>query len=159
VSATIEWRHPNISSAFTSLPLANCPVVVRTGAQRVQFRFTVTVSATHLRDYAISVAGCGPGATPQLITDGRDGLPVQSATAQSHWHMNANDNSATVVLHYELAAGAPAGCYQFSVVARSRTFDPRTTVALAPSQSPENFWNLAEQAPIYVAPLWSVAVQ
>lgn len=165
VSATIEWRHPDVSHTFTALPLANCPVVVRSPVpgsspatpQRVQFRFTVTVSANHLRNYGISVTGCG-GPSPQLITNGRDGLPVQPATAESHWHMNASDNSATVVLHYELAAGAPAGCYHFNVAAFSRTFDPRTTVALAPGQTPEAFWT-QDQAPIYVTPSWSIAVQ
>jgi hypothetical protein len=160
VSANIRWRHPDITHNWSlDLPLANCPVVARTGAQRVQFEFTVTVSALHLRDYAISVTGCGSGVSPQLITTARDGLPAQSATAESHWHMSASDNSATVTLYYELAAGAPAGCYRFSVYAGSRAFDPRTVVALAPAQTPENFWNLAEQAPIYVAPLFSVAVQ
>jgi hypothetical protein len=159
VSATIQWRHPDISLAFQSLSLADCPVVNRNGTQRVQFRFTVTVSANHLRDYVIGVAGCGPGATPQLITDGRNGLPVQSVNAQSHWHMSAADNSATVVLHYELAAGAPAGCYHFNVSAQSRAFDPRTVVALAPGQTPENFWNQAEQAPSYTPRSYSVAVQ
>lgn len=159
VSATIEWRQPDISSVFTSLPLANCPVVVRNGTQRVQFRFTPTISANHLRDYDIGASGCGPGAAMQLITDGRDGLPVQSANAEAHWHISAADNSATVVLHYELAAGAPAGCYHFSVSAQSRAFDPRTVVALAPSQTPEDFWNLAEQAPIYTPRSYSVAIQ
>jgi hypothetical protein len=58
-----------------------------------------------------------------------------------------------------LAASAPAGCYRFGVSAQSRAFDPRTVVALATGQTPEDFWQKAEQAPIYVAPLYSVAVQ
>jgi hypothetical protein len=159
VTAAIEWRHPDITHNWTSLPLANCPVVARTGAQRVQFKFTVTASAHHLRDYAISVSGCGAGAAPQLITTARDGLPAQPAAAESHWHQSAGDNAATVTLYYELAASAPAGCYRFSVSAQSRAFDPRTVVALATGQTPEDFWQRAEQAPIYVAPLYSVAVQ
>ena len=35
------------------------------------------------------------------------------------------------------------------VVANSRAFDPRATVALAPGQTPEQWWQVNEQAPIY----------
>ena len=84
---------------------------------------------------------------------------MQSPNAQSHWHTSAGDNVATVVLHYELAAGAPAGCYHFNVSAQSRAFDPRTVVQLAPGETPENFWNQAEQAPIYTPRLYSFAIQ
>lgn len=162
IAATLAWRHPDAASpaaaAWKALGLGACPVVERTVGQRVQFRFTVTVSAHHLRDYTIGAHGCG-GPDPELITSARDGLPATPAAAEHRWHTSAGDNTATVTLYYELAAGAPAGCYHFGVVARSRAFDPRATVSLAPGQSPEDWWQAHEQAPLYTPVDYSIAIQ
>lgn len=162
VAATLEWRHPDAvapdSPAWQTLGLAACPVVARRLGQRVQFRFTVTVSAHHLRDYAINASGCG-GPNPTLITTARDGLPATAPSATRHWHTSPGDNTATVTLYYELPAGAPAGCYHFAVSAQSRAFDPRATVNLAPAETPEHWWQVNEQAPIYTPVDYAVAIQ
>jgi len=64
-----------------------------------------------------------------------------------------------VTLFYELPAGAPAGCYHFAVSAQSRAFDPRATVNLAPAETPEHWWQVNEQAPIYTPVDYAVAIQ
>jgi len=160
VHATLAWRHPDTApGAWKLLEVGDCPVVQRTSVARVQFRFTVAIAANHLRDYAITAGGCGSHATPLLIQDGRDGLPIPPATAAAHWHMSPGDNAAHVTLHYELAADAPAGCYSFGVSAQSRAFDPNTTVAITAPATPEDFWRGNDQSPVYTRTTYSVAVQ
>lgn len=145
----LQWRQPDTSAAWSSLSLGNCPVVSRTTAGRLQFRLRVSVTANHLRDVSISASGCG-AATPRLIVDGRDGLPVPAADAAAHWHTGPADNTHVCELHYELAAGAPAGCYHFTIFAASRSFAP-TGVG-----GPD--WRI-DTAPIYVQPSYAVSVQ
>ena len=102
-----------------------------------------------------TAAGCGPAAAPQLITDGRNGLPVAAADAAAHWHTGPADNAHVRDLYYELPAAAPAGCYRFHVYAASRAFYP-TIVATGPD--PAIAWRL-DSAPIWIQPMITVAVQ
>ena len=163
VTASLEWRQPDASgptSTWQALGLSSCPVIARATGQRVQFRFTVMVSAHHLRDFAVGASGCG-SVKPVLIHNPDLPPPPPPATLppEGHWHTSAGDNAATVVRYYELAAGAPAGCYHFAAHANSRAFDPRATVDLAPSQTPESWWQANEQAPIYTHADYAIAIQ
>lgn len=151
----LQWRQPEVSLAWQPLPVADCAVVPRSNASRVQFRLAFGVSADHLLRFAASSAGCGPAAAPALITDGRDGLPVAAADAAAHWHTGPGDNAHVRDLYFELPAGAPAGCYRFNVYAASRAFMP-TSVATGPT--PAIAWRL-DSEPIWVNPLITVAVQ
>lgn len=153
----LHWRHPELSLGWSNLPRAGCPVVVRNAGRRVQLHLRVSISANHLRDFAVNAYGCGAASAPQLVTDGRDGLPVAAADAAAHWHTGAADNSATRDLYYELPAGAPAGCYHFSVWAASRAFRP-TEVVSDRNPDPAVAWRY-DTAPIYVIPMLAFAVQ
>ncbi len=148
----LEWRHPDSAPSWSPLSLGNCPVVVRTTTSRIQFKLRFRVSANHLRDFSVSASGCG-SVTPQLVSDGRDGLPMLAADAAAHWHTGPGDNTHVRELYYELPAGAPAGCYHFSVYAASRAFAPTSVVAGAPAD-----WRI-DTAPIYVHPSFAVSVQ
>lgn len=151
----LQWRHPDTSLAWQSLPIADCAVVARHGGARVQLRLALRVSADHLRDFSVTAQGCGPMLAPALITDGRDGLPVAAADAAAHWHTSAGDNVQTRELFYELPAGAPAGCYHFLVFAATRAFRPTGVVS---GPDPAVAWRI-DTAPVYVYPRISVALQ
>ena len=125
---SLSWRQPDTSLDWAPLDPFNCAVMVRQNPGRVQIRVGFSVTANHLRHFSASAGGCGPVAAPVLITDGRDGLPATTADSAAHWHIDANDNSATRTLYYELIPGAPAGCYSFAVLATSRAFDPNAAV-------------------------------
>lgn len=151
----LQWRQPDVSLDWRDLPVADCAVVPRSGPSRVQFRLGFSVSADHLLNFSATAAGCGPAAAPQLITDGRNGLPVAAADAAAHWHTGPADNAHVRDLYYELPAAAPAGCYRFHVYAASRAFYP-TIVATGPD--PAIAWRL-DSAPIWIQPMITVAVQ
>lgn len=148
----LEWRHPDSSPTWSSLSVGNCPVVVRTTASRIQFKFRFRVSANHLRDFSVSASGCGAVA-PTLASDGRDGLPILAADAAAHWHTDPDDNIHVRELYYELPAGAPAGCYHLNVFAASRAFAPTAVVGGAPAD-----WYI-DSAPIYINYNVAVSVQ
>lgn len=152
----LAWRQPDISLNWTTLDPFNCAVMVRQNSSRVQIRVGFSVTANHLRHFQASAGGCGPVAAPVLITDGRDGLPIPPADAAAHWHIDANDNSATRTLYYELVPGAPAGCYSFSIYATSRAFDPNAAVAGA---DPVVAWTSHDPAPVWTQPVMTVALQ
>lgn len=153
----LAWRQPDTDLSWKDLDVENCPRVIRGTSGRVQFRLRAKISANHLRDYSVTAEGCGPAASPVLITEARDGLAITSAA--SHWYMAPDDNTANVELYYELKGGAPAGCYRFDVGARSRAFNPTTTVDLDTLQQYEDFWRATEQAPVHALVARSVAVQ
>lgn len=151
----LQWRHPDTSLAWQPLPVADCAVITRQGTARVQIRLALRISADHLRDFAVTPQGCGPMVAPQLITDGRNGLPVAAADAAAHWHTSASDNVQTRELYYELPAGAPAGCYHFLVFAATRAFRPTGVVS---GPDPAVAWRI-DTAPVYVYPRITVALQ
>jgi len=137
------------------LAIGDCAVVARQANRRVQFRLVLRISADHLRNFAVGASGCGPAGGPALITDGRDGLPVTAADAAAHWYRDANDNAHARELFFELPAGAPAGCYNFSVFAATRAFAPTAVVTGA---DPTVAWRI-DSAPVYTQPGLAVAVQ
>ncbi len=149
-----QWRQPDVSPVWQTLPIADCAVVARQGGGRVQFRLALRVSADHLRDFAVGASGCG-GPGPLLIGEARDGLPAAAADAAAHWHTGADDNAHTRELFYELAPGAPAGCYHFSVFAATRAFAPTAVVIGA---DPTVAWRI-DSAPVYAQPGLTVALQ
>lgn len=152
----LAWRRPDGSATgWTPLPIANCAVIDRGGAQRVQLRLRLVVSANHLRDFSVTPGGCGPTVAPSLITDGRDGLPIPAADAAAHWHTGPTDDTHTRELFYELPAAAPAGCYRFTIQVNSRAFNPTEAVA---GLDPVAAWTI-DRNPIYVHPTISVALQ
>jgi hypothetical protein len=150
-----QWRHPEVSLAWQTLATGDCAVVAREANRRVQFRLALRVSADHLRNFAVGASGCGPAGGPTLITDGRDGLPVAAADAAAHWYRDANDNAHSRELFFELPAGAPAGCYNFSVFAATRAFAPTAVVIGA---DPTVAWRI-DSSPVYTQPVLAVAVQ
>jgi hypothetical protein len=152
----LAWRQPDISLNWTTLDPFNCAVMVRANPSRVQIRLGFSVVANHLRHFQASAGGCGPIAAPVLITDGRDGLPIPAADAAAHWHVDANDNSATRVLHYELIPGAPAGCYSFTVLATSRAFDQNQAIT---GPDPVVAWQNHDPMPVWTQPVLTVALQ
>jgi hypothetical protein len=153
---SLHWRQPDVSHNWTELDPYDCAVMARTSPGRVQIRLGVTVTANHMRHFAITGHGCGPMAAPQLITDGRDGLPIPPADAAAHWHTSGSDNSATRMLYYELPAGAPAGCYRFAVHVTSRAFRPTDAVT---GTDPVIAWQNHDPAPLWIKPVVSVALQ
>jgi hypothetical protein len=148
----LQWRQPDVSTNWQDLSTTECPVVIRQGASRVQIHLRVRVTANHLRDFAVTASGCGSTAAPQLITAAASG-PISDAPA--HWHTGPTDNAHVRDLYYELAAGAPAGCYRFAVFAASRAFQPTTVVS---GPLPEVAWRI-DTAPLWVHPLLAVALQ
>lgn len=148
----LRWRQPDVAAGWQDLDPGECPVMARTGGSRVQIHLRVRVSANHLRDFAVTAAGCGSTAAPQLVTDPTSGL---ASDAPAHWHTGPDDNSHVRDLYYELAAGAPAGCYRFSVYAASRAFQPTTVVS---GTIPEVAWRI-DTAPLWIQPLLTVALQ
>lgn len=150
-----EWRQPEVSLAWQWLPTGDCAVVARQAARRVQFRLALRVSADHLRNFAVGASGCGPVGGPALIVDGRDGLRVAAADAAAHWYRDADDNAQSRELFFELPAGAPAGCYHFSVFAATRAFAPTAVVTGADLTVA---WRI-DSSPVYTQPMLSVALQ
>jgi hypothetical protein len=108
----LGWRYGN-SGPFSPLPLS-CPLVQRTLTSEVQIRVGATVSAGHLRSVRVTAAGCG-GVSPAL---------VGAASTAEHWHTGPNDNTWSSVAVFSVSAGAPAGCYTFSIGADNRAFNP-----------------------------------
>ena len=159
----LGWRHPDASLAWQSLQLTSsseCPVIHRASNARIQIHLSLRISADHLRSFTVTPVGCGAlVAGPQLITDGRNGLPpITSATTAgngpAHWYTNAGDNSQTRDLYYELPAGAPAGCYHFAVYAVTRAFRP----TIIPSLDPAIGWRIDDDA-VWRNPWLSFSVQ
>lgn len=148
----LQWRQPDLSAGWQDLSTTDCPVMARQAGARVQIHLRVRVSANHLRDFSVTAAGCGPTAAPQLVTDAASGL---ASDPPAHWHTGPSDNTHLRDLYYELPAGAPAGCYRFSVYAASRAFQPTTVVS---GTLPEVAWRI-DTAPLWVHPQLTVALQ
>lgn len=121
----IEWRVTN-GGAWAPLPLGACPVVARGGALAIQFRVTFSTAAYHLRDVTIAASGCGPTATPTVnsFSTGPDTYYQSDSSTIRHWHSSSSDNSSAGTVVFDLAANAPAGCYNFGFTAVSRAIDP-----------------------------------
>jgi hypothetical protein len=108
----LGWRYGS-SGPFTPLPLA-CPLIERATNSEIEIQVGATVTAGHLRSVRLSAGGCG-GATP---------TPTGAASTIEHWHTGPTDNSWSTVAVFSVPAGAPAGCYTFSIGADSRAFNP-----------------------------------
>jgi hypothetical protein len=108
----LGWRYGS-SGAFTPLPLS-CPLIQRASSSEVQIQVGATVTAGHLRSVKLSAGGCG-GVSP---------VPVTAPATTEHWHTGPLDNAWTTVAVFSVPAGAPAGCYTFSIGADSRAFNP-----------------------------------
>lgn len=108
---TVEWRKAGIG-AFQQL-LPPCPLVKRGLAPvDLEFRVTLSASATHLRSAQITADDCGGGAFTLL-----------SGVTQ-HWHTAANDNSETLQAIFQLPSTALEGTYSFNAHVASRAFNP-----------------------------------
>lgn len=112
----LRWRHPDASLNWQSLPLTSsteCPVIHRASNALIQIHLSLRVSADHLRDFTVTPVGCGDQVSPpQLITDGRNGLPkidenTQANNGPAHWYTDKDDNSQTRDLYWH--DGSTAG--------------------------------------------------
>ena len=108
----LGWRHGS-SGPFSPLPLS-CPLIHRTSSAEVQIQVGASVTAGHLRSARLTAGGCG-GASPSL---------VGAASTAEHWHTGPLDNTWNTVAVFSVPAGAPAGCYTFSIGSDSRAFNP-----------------------------------
>jgi hypothetical protein len=86
---------------------------------------------------------------------GATGCRWRPPDAAAHWYRDANDNAHSRELFFELPAGAPAGCYNFSVFAATRAFAPTAVVIGA---DPTVAWRI-DSSPVYTQPVLAVAAQ
>ena len=136
IDFTVDWRR---AGTVVWHPMEQiCPVVTRIVGQNLEFRLTLTASATHLRSVSLGAGGCGAG-TPIMTSDLpatwqgiRGGVPIPlpdpifppNYNGMQHWHTNPSDNSVSLTAYFELSGGAPQGVYSFSATAEGRTFNP-----------------------------------
>jgi hypothetical protein len=104
----LRWRYQG-DVAWNALPLA-CPLVKRDRTRAVEVQVGITASSPHLRQVVVQAGGCG-GASP-------------SPTPVEHWHTSELDNSWSDATIYTIPALAAAGCYSWTVLASSRSFNP-----------------------------------
>jgi hypothetical protein len=108
---TVEWR--KVPGGVFQPLVAPCPLV-RRGASPVdlEFRVTLSASATHMRSASLSAGGCGGG----------DFAFVAGTT--EHWHTSTADNADTLQAIFSLPSTVLEGTYSFSARVSSRAMNP-----------------------------------
>ncbi len=114
----IRWRvapnGPWLPENTYTVPY-DCLVFERPTHTDIEIEFTWGVSATHLRDLKLGVAGCGVSGQPTLL----GGLDLRE-----HWHTGPGDNSYARTTLCSLPGTQAQGAYSVSLSAYSRAFNP-----------------------------------
>ncbi len=95
-----------------------CPLIRRPPMADIYLRVRWSVSANHLLTASLSAGGCG-GVSPELVPP-----PPPLDPSYDHWHTGPLDNALTRTAIVKIPGLAEPGCYDLTISAWSRSFNP-----------------------------------
>jgi hypothetical protein len=102
----------------TNILPAVCPLITRPARADIYLRVRWSVSANHLLTASLSAGGCG-GVSPVLVPP-----PPPLDPSYDHWHTDPLDDAVTRTAIVKILGAAQPGCYDVTITAWSRSFNP-----------------------------------